>query len=68
MRRLGRRWLRLHRLAYVAAVLAALHYVMLAKGFQLEPLAYLAAVVALLATRLPMKRLRWPPQARRDRA
>jgi len=68
MRRLGRRWHRLHRLAYVAAVLAALHYVMLAKGFQLEPLAYLAAVVALLATRLPMKRLRWPPQAPRDRA
>lgn len=68
MRRLGRRWQRLHRLAYVAAVLAALHYVMLAKGFQLEPLAYLAAIVALLATRLPRKRLRWPPQAPRDRA
>jgi hypothetical protein len=32
-------WRKLHKLVYPAAVLGALHYVWLAKGFQLEPLA-----------------------------
>lgn len=57
LRRLGRRWRRLHLLVYPAAVLAALHFVWLVKGFQMEPLLYLAAVLALLALRLPA--LRW---------
>jgi sulfoxide reductase heme-binding subunit YedZ len=39
----------LHKLVYPAAVLGALHYVWLAKGFQLEPLVYMAAILALLA-------------------
>ena len=55
VRRLGARWRQLHRLAYPAAVLGGLHYVLLAKGLQLAPLAYLAAILALLAARL-----RWP--------
>lgn len=46
-------WRRLHKLAYPAALLGAVHFVWLAKGFQIEPLLYLAAVLALLATRLP---------------
>lgn len=57
LRRMGAgAWRRLHRLAYPAAGLAALHYVWLAKGFQIEPLAYGAVVLGLLASRLPGRR------------
>jgi len=45
-------WRRLHRLIYPAAVLGALHYVWLAKGFQFEPLLYMAVILGLLALRL----------------
>jgi sulfoxide reductase heme-binding subunit YedZ len=56
VRRLRRNWGRLHRLAYAVAILGAVHFVMLAKGFQLEPLAYFAAVSFLLLIRLPLSR------------
>jgi len=49
-------WKRLHRLTYVAAVLGAVHYVMLAKSWQAEPLAWLAAMLLLLALRLRWRR------------
>ena len=52
LRRLGRGWHSLHRLVYVAAALGGLHYVLLAKGWQLEPLIYLAIILGLLAARL----------------
>jgi sulfoxide reductase heme-binding subunit YedZ len=45
-------WRKLHKLVYPAAVLGALHYVWLAKGFQIEPLLYMAAILGLLALRL----------------
>ena len=44
-------WRRLHRLAYVAGAAGAVHFVVLVKGWQLEPLLYAGAVVALLAFR-----------------
>ena len=53
IRRLGKRWRQLHRLVYAAALLGGLHFVMLAKGFQIEPLLYLGATVVLVALRLP---------------
>ena len=53
VRALGPTWRRLHRLVYPAAILGGAHYVMLAKGFQVEPLLYLAVIVFLLALRLP---------------
>ena len=56
LRRLGPRWRILHRLTYPAIALGALHYVMLVKGFQIEPLAYLAVILTLLALRLPVIR------------
>ncbi|AFO92878.1 protein-methionine-sulfoxide reductase heme-binding subunit MsrQ [Phaeobacter inhibens] len=61
VRRLGARWRLLHRLTYPAAFLGALHYVMLAKGFQLEPLIYMGAILLLLALRLPS--VAWPKLA-----
>ncbi len=57
LRKLGpKRWKRLHQLTYAAALLGALHYVMLAKGFQLEPLIYLGIVLLLLAARVKLPR------------
>ncbi len=53
VRWLGAAWRRLHKLVYPAAILAGLHYVMLAKGFQIEPLIYLFLILALLLLRLP---------------
>ena len=44
-------WRRLHWLTYPAAILGALHYVWLAKGFQIEPLVYLAILIGLVAYR-----------------
>ena len=58
LRKLGARWRKLHRLTYAAAVLAALHFIWLTKGFQLEPLVYAAVILALLVYRLPRKRIR----------
>lgn len=63
VRRLGPRWRRLHRLIYPAAILAGLHYVWLAKGFQIEPLLWLAAILVLLALRLVPKRASRPARA-----
>lgn len=51
VRRLGRKWRALHRLAYPATLLAGVHYIMQAKGFQFEPYLYLAIIAALLAFR-----------------
>ncbi|WP_137701267.1 protein-methionine-sulfoxide reductase heme-binding subunit MsrQ [Marimonas lutisalis] len=61
VRRMGAQaWRRLHKLVYPAAVLGAVHFVMLVKGFQIEPLIYLGAVVVLLL-------MRWKPIAARTR-
>jgi sulfoxide reductase heme-binding subunit YedZ len=56
IRRLGAKWRALHRLAYVAAVLGAVHFVMLVKGVQIEPLLYLVGVLALLSLRIRRSR------------
>ena len=52
------RWKRLHQLSYAAAILGAAHYVMLAKGWQLEPMLYFGAVIGVLALRLKTPRVR----------
>ena len=51
-RRLGRRWLTLHRLVYGAAGLAVLHFLWLVKVDLAEPLLYAAVLAALLGARL----------------
>ncbi|PYN32968.1 MAG: sulfoxide reductase heme-binding subunit YedZ [Candidatus Rokuibacteriota bacterium] len=52
IRRLGaRNWTRLHRLAYVAAVCAVVHYLWLAKVGVKDPYWYAAALVVLLGVR-----------------
>ncbi|HHS88864.1 MAG TPA: protein-methionine-sulfoxide reductase heme-binding subunit MsrQ [Rhodobacteraceae bacterium] len=52
MRKLGAAtWRKLHKLTYVVAVLGAVHFVILRKGWQVEPLIYLTIIALLLATR-----------------
>lgn len=59
-RRLGRRWVALHRLVYVAALLAVAHFAWLVKADLREPLVYGAALALLLAARArpALRRLR----------
>ena len=52
VRRLGPAWRKLHKLTYVVAILGAVHFVWLVKGFQIEPVLYLLAIMALLALRI----------------
>jgi sulfoxide reductase heme-binding subunit YedZ len=53
VRRMGAAaWGKLHRAVYLAAVLAALHFIMLVKAWPLEPLVYAGLVVILLGWRL----------------
>ena len=51
IRRLGRRWQKLHRLVYVAAIGGVLHFWLLVKADTTEPQRWAAAVVALLGFR-----------------
>ncbi|MEE2678183.1 MAG: protein-methionine-sulfoxide reductase heme-binding subunit MsrQ [Myxococcota bacterium] len=55
MRRLGRRWNRLHRLAYVAALCGVVHYAWLVKADLTGPAAYAAVLALLLLLRLPRR-------------
>ena len=56
VRRLGPNWRKLHLLTYPAVILGGVHYVWLAKGFQLEPLLYMAVILGLLALRMKKTR------------
>lgn len=53
MRRLGRRWQRLHRLVYAIGVLAVLHFLWSSKLDRLEPLIYAGILALLLLARVP---------------
>jgi len=64
-RRLGRRWKTLHRLVYVAAGLAIVHYLWLVKADLLPPLAHGAVLAALLAWRIRNRRAASPKGAQR---
>jgi len=68
VRRLGQRWRQVHWLTYIVALLGAVHFVMVRKGFQYEPLIYLALAVALLAMRVKWRRQQSKPAPRRDTA
>lgn len=52
IRKLGAHWRTLHRFAYLAAAAAALHFIMLTKVWEKEPLIYAALVVMLLLVRV----------------
>ena len=52
IRRLGRRWQKLHRLVYVAAIAAVVHFLWLVKADWLSPAIHAALLALLLAARL----------------
>ena len=52
MRRLGRRWKRLHRSIYLIAILGVLHFFWLVKADLREPLIYAGLLVILLGYRI----------------
>ena len=59
MRKMGKRWKQLHRLVYVAAVLAVIHFFWLIKlATYDEPLIYAVLLAILFALRLPPVRQR----------
>lgn len=61
VRKLGAmRWKNLHKLTYPAALLGAVHYVWLVKGYPIEPFLYLGGVVALLILRVKWRQFRKP--------
>ena len=51
-KRLGKKWARLHRLVYLAGILAVVHFAWLVKDIR-EPLRYAAVLAVLLLLRLP---------------
>jgi len=59
MRRLGKRWKRLHRLIYVIVLLGIWHYYWQVKADVREPLIYLAIAVVLLGWRVWKTRSGW---------
>ena len=58
IRRLGKRWQRLHRLAYVAAGLGVLHYFWKVKGDTFWPLVAALTLAGLFAVRLAYRKRR----------
>jgi len=56
IRRLGRRWISLHRLVHASAIAGVLHFIWLVKADLREPLVYAACLAILLALRTPALR------------
>jgi len=52
VRKLGAKWRKLHQLTYLIVLLGGVHFIMIAKGIQLEPLLYMAAILGLLGFRV----------------
>mgnify|MGYP001582748829 FL=1 len=52
VRRLGKRWQKLHKLAYVIVILGAVHFFMRMKSDVTQPVVYGSAVAVLLGTRI----------------
>jgi sulfoxide reductase heme-binding subunit YedZ len=53
IRRLGKRWQKLHRLVYLAAGLGVLHFIWLVKSDLLQPLIFAGVFAVLMAFRVP---------------
>ena len=66
VRRLGKRWARLHRLIYVAAITGTVHYLWAVKKDTFFPLVYLAVFVFLLGFRVIFARRKPSPAPRKQ--
>ncbi len=67
MRRLGKRWKALHKLVYLAAILAVVHYFWLVKEDTRQPLLFGAAVALLLLMRVQWKIRNQKSEVRKQR-
>ncbi|MGF9761476.1 protein-methionine-sulfoxide reductase heme-binding subunit MsrQ [Microvirga sp. 0TCS3.31] len=61
----GQAWAKLHKLVYVAAIGAVLHFILVVKSWPTEPLVYAAIVVVLLGYRLVRSMVKKPSTRRR---
>jgi methionine sulfoxide reductase heme-binding subunit len=61
----GQAWAKLHKLVYVAAVGAVLHYILVVKSWPTEPLVYAAIVAVLLGYRLVRSQIKKASPRRR---
>lgn len=68
IRRLGKRWQKLHRLVYLAGALGVLHFFLLVKKDITEPLIFAAILAGLMAFRLPLLTARKTPRRPAARA
>lgn len=64
VRRLGKDWVRLHRLVYLAAITGTVHYLWAVKKDTFFPLVYLATFALLLGYRVVTRRRTVPRQVR----
>ncbi|MEX2467112.1 MAG: protein-methionine-sulfoxide reductase heme-binding subunit MsrQ [Gemmatimonadota bacterium] len=67
IRRLGKRWTKLHRLAYLATALAVVHYFWVVKADTRLPFIFAVILVILIATRIPLARS-WARRTTPERA
>lgn len=65
LKRLGAStWRKLHKLVYPIAILGAVHFLLLVKGFQWEPIIYAVIIAGLLFSRIRTDRLPRPGMSR----
>jgi methionine sulfoxide reductase heme-binding subunit len=57
IRKLGSKWITLHKASYIIVAAALLHFILSRKSFTLEPVTYTAIVIVLLGYRLIRPRL-----------
>ncbi len=58
MRKLGKRWKKLHRLIYIIGIAGILHYLWLVKADILEPVIYGVIYICLMILRLPYLKIK----------
>jgi sulfoxide reductase heme-binding subunit YedZ len=63
IRKMGRKWTSLHRITYVVALLAGIHFIMQEKVWTTQALIYFAVIVTLVALRVVWNRKRLPRTA-----
>ncbi|MCK8463519.1 protein-methionine-sulfoxide reductase heme-binding subunit MsrQ [Aliiroseovarius sp. S1339] len=56
VRKLGPSWRKLHRLVYPTVLLGGVHYIMVGKTWEVEPLLYMAVILTLLGWRVTQAR------------
>ncbi|MBM6579521.1 protein-methionine-sulfoxide reductase heme-binding subunit MsrQ [Microvirga sp. BT689] len=61
----GQAWARLHKLVYLAAIGAVLHFILVVKSWPTEPLVYAAIVAVLLGYRVVRSQMKKPSPRRR---